>query len=305
MQPSDPDWGDDTIVAVYIATFAARLDLYVANGAGVLREPLEPDVVRRAISHHYPVSAYLGSEDGHTPVGAIDFDTPDGLEQAHKVAAFLDDQHDIPSLVCESRRGAHLWVVSLDEVTTGQMHRMLRAAIALALDDKTARDPLVEIFPHIGDGLAVGALRLPGMPHHKTQQVYPMWDSHKQDVEPGFRSLIERTQLTTGTSIKRLAGSQTPQLPASYPKHRTLGNFFGFRKPYDGPNVSASEVLIQRWGIANARPGTTVKCPLHDDRVRSLTIMKDDSRVYCGSPSCGLNNGGHGLGSIQLEKIAS
>lgn len=304
MQPSDPDWGDDTIVAVYIGTFAARTDLYVANGAGVLREPLEPEVVRRALRHHYPVSAYLGNEDGHTPVGAIDFDTDDGLAQAHKVAAFLDDQHDIPSLVCQSRRGAHLWVVSLDEVTTGQMNRMLRAAIALALDAKAERDPLIEIFPHIGDGLAVGALRLPGMPHHKTQKIYPAWDSRTQEVDLTFRSLIERTQLTTGTSIKRLAGNLSPRLPASYPKHRSLGSFFGFRKSYDGPSVSATEVLIQRWGIANARPGVTVPCPKHEDRVRSLTIMKDDTRVYCGSPSCVLNNNGHGVGSFQLEKIA-
>lgn len=300
MRPTDPDWADDGIVSLYISTFAARDDLYVANGAGVVREPLTPNVIREAASHNYPVSAYLGREDGGTHVGAIDFDRDDGEQLGTQVIALLE-QHEIPSTMWRSRRGAHLWVTSVDwGVTVGTMHRMLKAALALACGQEVADDPKVEVFPKRGEGLAVGALRIPGLPHHKTQQVYPMWASTEGEWDdPSIRQVIEYHTLTTNTAIERLAG-KAPQR-ASYPK--AVGGFYGYKESRDwGPTPSASEVLMAM-GAEGAKPGGTVKCPRHEDRRRSLTIFRDDERVYCGAPHCVLNGQGHGVGSVQLAKM--
>lgn len=296
---TDPDVADDGIVELYIATFAGRADLYVENGAGVVREPLAPEVVRKALEHSYPVSAYLGTADGHTHVGAIDFDREDGLELAHKIERFLE-QHDIPAMVAASRRGAHLWVTSLDVTQTGTMHRMLKAAVALACDQDTAEDPKVEVFPKRGsEELAVGALRLPGLPHQKTQQVYPVWFRGYTKVEqPTFRDLIEQHQLTTAKAIERMAGMNP--LPSEYPK--AVGDYYGYKEKREwGDDPSAVEVLAA-WGV-EAKPGGTVKCPKHEDRHRSLTVFKDDKRVFCGAPHCVLNGKGHGVGSVLLGRM--
>ena len=296
MTPNDPDWDDDGIISLYIGTFAARDDLYVENGAEVRRAPLTPDVVRKGIAHRYPVSAYMGTADGRTHVGALDFDVDEGgYDMAESVSALLAE-HAIPSSVVSSRRGAHLWVTSVDWSDVGTMHRMLTAAVGLALSTEAMSDPKIEVFPKAGDDLAVGALRLPGMHHHKTHVIYPF-----NGVEdPTFRQIIEGHHLTTNTAIKRLAGSG-PRKPR-YPKG--LDSFYGFKPKRDfGPAPSATEVLAA-WGC-EAKPGGTVKCPKHQDKHRSLTVFKDDARVFCGAPHCVLNGAGRGVGSVMLAKMVA
>lgn len=48
---------------------------------------------------------------------------------------------------------------------------------------------------------------------------------------------------------------------------------------------SVSDALIAR-GVLNARPGRTVRCPNHEDRHASLSILRDDLRAVCKSASC-------------------
>jgi hypothetical protein len=72
------------------------------------------------------------------------------------------------------------------------------------------------------------------------------------------------------------------------------------RKWDDNPSASA---ILSSWGVPNARPGVTVRCPKHEDKRRSLTIFKDDQRVYCGSPICPLHGAGHGVGSVLLGRM--
>lgn len=48
---------------------------------------------------------------------------------------------------------------------------------------------------------------------------------------------------------------------------------------------SVSDALLAL-GVANARPGRTVRCPMHADRHASLSILRDDARVVCKSASC-------------------
>jgi hypothetical protein len=39
-------------------------------------------------------------------------------------------------------------------------------------------------------------------------------------------------------------------------------------------------------GVLNARPGRTVRCPRHEDRSASLSILRDDRRAICKAASC-------------------
>jgi hypothetical protein len=48
---------------------------------------------------------------------------------------------------------------------------------------------------------------------------------------------------------------------------------------------SVSDALAAR-GITNARPGRTVRCPNHEDRSASLSILRDDQRAICKAASC-------------------
>lgn len=55
--------------------------------------------------------------------------------------------------------------------------------------------------------------------------------------------------------------------------------------------VPVSEVLRRDYGI-EARPGKAVRCPFHEDRHPSLSVLPDDRRVYCHAPSCRLSGRG-------------
>jgi hypothetical protein len=54
-------------------------------------------------------------------------------------------------------------------------------------------------------------------------------------------------------------------------------------------HVGVCEVLRREFGVPNAVSGRTIRCPLHDDRRASLSIARDDSRVWCHSPTCELH----------------
>ena len=300
MNTADPDLQDDGLVAFYLGHFAARHDLYVENGAEVKRETLGPEVLRKAVRHHYALSGYTATEDGRTHVGAIDFDTENGLEQALKVREVLD-QNLIPCLIAASRRGAHLWVTSWDWCERGTVSRALTAAIGLALGDEAMADDKIEVFPKPGDDLACGALRLPGLTHQKDGKVYPLMfpDSAEWTPEPGPKEIVSHYQLTIPTFLHRLASSGPRR--ARYPK--SVGTFYGFKEQREyGPSPKATEIQRDRYGV-EGKPGGTARCPKHDDKRRSMTVFRDDERVYCGAPHCPFNGGGRGIGSVQLSKM--
>ena len=56
-------------------------------------------------------------------------------------------------------------------------------------------------------------------------------------------------------------------------------------------SVTVSEVLRRDYGL-EARPGRAIRCPFHDDRHPSLSILPDDRRVVCHSPTCRLSGRG-------------
>jgi len=68
--------------------------------------------------------------------------------------------------------------------------------------------------------------------------------------------------------------------------------------------VGVSAVLAQEYGL-DVAPGRTVRCPAHEDRHASLSVMRDDRRVYCFAPGCDLNDGGRGADAWALQQFAS
>jgi 5S rRNA maturation endonuclease (ribonuclease M5) len=62
---------------------------------------------------------------------------------------------------------------------------------------------------------------------------------------------------------------------------------------------SATESLFSEYGIAS-RSGRSVRCPFHDDRHPSLSILPDDRRVICHAAGCWAHNGGHGRSAWEL-----
>jgi DNA primase len=67
--------------------------------------------------------------------------------------------------------------------------------------------------------------------------------------------------------------------------------------------VGVSTVLARQYGL-DAAPGRTVRCPAHEDRHASLSVLPDDRRVFCHSPGCPLNDGGRGADAWALQELA-
>jgi hypothetical protein len=68
--------------------------------------------------------------------------------------------------------------------------------------------------------------------------------------------------------------------------------------------VTVSEVLARDFGVPNAAPGRTVRCPRHDDRHPSLSVFPDDRRAMCHSAGCVLNGDGRGHDAWGLARLA-
>jgi len=68
--------------------------------------------------------------------------------------------------------------------------------------------------------------------------------------------------------------------------------------------VPVTEVLRREFGI-EARPGRAVRCPYHQDRHPSLSILPDDRRAYCHVPTCWAHNAGRGRDAWDLATAAA
>lgn len=67
--------------------------------------------------------------------------------------------------------------------------------------------------------------------------------------------------------------------------------------------VTVTTVLARQYGL-DAVPGRTVRCPAHEDRHPSLSIARDDQRVWCHAAGCPLNDGGRGADAWALASLA-
>lgn len=291
-----------TWFALYIGHFAAQSSDYVRQDVGggkwTVHKPLTPEVVYESFTTgHFAVSGFMARWREvlvETHVGAIDFDTEAGLEQAHAVQSLLEGVH-VGSMLVHSRRGAHLWVHADAVMPGATMRRALFNALTLiGLDDEK-----IEVFPkRSGSPFGCGALRMPLMKHPGTGVRYPVEGYHGDlltQVQQVVFLAVDRT--TPVGALYLLAGPE--DVETRYPGWEAV---YGARRPVsDDP--SAVSVLASA-GLP-ALPGRSVRCPLHDDRHASLSISADDERVWCKSPSCPLHNGGRGVGSRDLERLLS
>ncbi len=93
----------------------------------------------------------------------------------------------------------------------------------------------------------------------------------------GARDLIGDAEPASGAMVIGWA-LEDWSLPVSRPGPIVTISEPAVRGPWDPGSVSAA--LIAR-GVLNAKPGRTVRCPQHDDRAASLSILPDDKRAIC------------------------
>lgn len=303
---------DPQHVATYYAhLFPARNDVYsrwTDEGWRPVREPLTGEIVLAGLTGKGPsISGYMIAPGSVSHVLAIDFDTDEGLEQAFTLARYMN----FPSYVETSRRGAHLWCI-LDRVmpaiTIRAAARALLQGAGLPSDDshieiRPGSDHVdAEWHQHVS-GAVVGtglghALRLPLMPHPKTGKrgrvMFPSGTQAGSTVAEFILAIDWADSELIRTWSERWKRPPVTHLPADK------------RNPRDYPEdtSSASEILASLWGVTNARPGRSVRCPAHDDRVASLNILPDDRRALCMAGGCLLNNDDHGRGTYELTKLA-
>lgn len=297
------------VAAVYAATFAARTDVYSAwtpDGWRPVREPLTPEVILAGLGGKGPsISGYMIAPGSTSHLLAFDFDTDDGLEQAFALARLAN----FPTYIETSRRGAHLWTI-LDRVMPAVA---IRSAAKGLLQSAGLDDPHIEIrpgsdhvdaewHPHVsgavvGDGLG-HALRLPTMPHPKTGKKGVMMHPDGSRIGATVAEVLLRIEWADAELLRvwadRWRRPPVTSLPAVH------------RNPHDYPEdtSTASEILASLWGVQNARPGRSVKCPAHEDRVASLNILPDDRRAMCMAGGCVLNNSDRGRGTYELRTMA-
>ncbi len=287
------------VATYYLAVFAARTDAYAIwtdEGWRAVREELTPSVVIGAFKGHKPVSSYTVGADNLTHVAALDVDLEDGLAIATKVARVMW-AHGAPAFVERSRRGAHVWSILDARLPAIVVRRGLRAFLHLA---EIAPDPKIELRPgsdRVGnDGLGF-ALRMPMMPHPATGRRYLLCNPETGDpIGQSLSEILLAFEQAPADAFALVAEQWKPTVDP-----RTIPS--SFRRPRarddDGPTVVE---LLGRMGIT-AVPGRAVKCPFHDDRHPSLSVARDERRVFCKSPNCEAHNAGRGLGSNQLAAL--
>ena len=295
----------DNVGEVYRAAWCPRTDAYADwsvqgdHWYAVREELTVPRILDGLRKVRPPVSAYMDDREGNTHVLAVDFDREDGWDLGLRLARIIDADGG-HAYVERSRRGCHVWATS--EVLPGDtVRRALRYWLG-RVDPEAARDPKCEIMPMAvqrGPDTVGHSLRLPMMPHQRTGQRFPLCDS---DGKPLGHTLGETMMAVwdTPAEVVRAAAAKGP-LPPLGPPPPSLRYPLGLP---DREDVSASELLAAVWGVVNARPGHAVRCPKHDDRSPSLSIVRDDQRVFCKSPECEWYGDGRGIGSLQLRREA-
>lgn len=300
-----------SVATTYLAYFAARTDAYSipmsVGGWEAKREELTPEIALAGLTRKGPaISGYMLAPDNATHVFAVDFDTPEGAVQASRLADAMAND-GVPAYLEGSRRGAHLWCVCLDRIPGNVIRRALRSWLkdaGLPTDEpkielRPAQD---EIYPDDQGRPGLGTcLRLPMMPHPTTGRTYPLAGSGGEKLGESISQILLEIEYAPKERVIDASTRWVPVIkPGDIPRSRQV------RRPHrdEDDEESASELLRSLYGIHNAAPGKAVKCSMHDDRVASLSILRDDRRVICRGGGCILNNDGHGRGTAELRKLA-
>lgn len=294
-------------VDVYRHTFAARLDVYSAwtpEGWRPVRSEMTVEVIANGLLGKAPaISTFFIAPDGMTHVAAVDFDADDGSSLASALAVVMHKDGAHPYLE-GSRRGAHLWLplgsrMPARQVRAALLHWCEKASLPHPggrLDPRVELRPAADVIPEGGVG---HALRMPLMPHPKTGQRHRLTTATGEPLPTRLSDIVLSIEQTPEPVVQEAAMLYRPRIePSSIPSsYRTP-------KAYRDDDASASEILTTVWGAVGARPGRATRCPAHDDVHPSLSILKDDKRAICHSPSCILNNNGKGRGTWELKSLA-
>lgn len=287
------------VAAVYAAFFSARVDDFVTwTGDTWVRAnaPLTPEVITAGFAGGPSVSAYTITPDNGTHVCCIDFDSDDGLALARQLRAAMADK-GVTGYVEVSRRGGHLWVLLDRELPARTVRRALRAFLAAAAIEESPKVELRPAHDEIKPDGYGSPIRMPTMPHPKTGRRYPLLDAADRPLSPRLDEMLLAIEESPAWVFESMADTIRPTM-------RDLRR--GDRKAYAGPTTegSASDILRTLWGAIDARPNHSIKCPAHEDSHPSLSILADDQRAVCKSPSCQLNNGDRGRGTYELTVMA-
>lgn len=123
--------------------------------------------------------------------------------------------------------------------------------------------------------------------------------------------------IATGTDVAELVAAAGPvpldtalsggEVIEFEPRHKVRARFGPaiHKRPIETFNdaVPVTEVLRRDFGI-EARPGRGLRCPFHEDRSPSLSVLPDDRRAYCHAPTCWANNNGRGRDAWDLAHQA-
>jgi len=116
--------------------------------------------------------------------------------------------------------------------------------------------------------------------------------------------LLEELEPAVGRELVRwLVDAWAEPVPAPAPELRRTRKCDGRRlrtSSWDEGSVTAA--LSTRYGL-EARPGRSVRCPVHDDRHASLSVLADDRRAVCHADGCAWSGRGVIAKDIQLELV--
>lgn len=319
----------------YVALFAGRDDVYsvwYGDGWAATRKPLTGKLVLAAFETKIPISAYLLMPDSTTHVACIDIDRADGFALGKLLARRVNELGGVGYLE-KSVRGCHFWLFLDERVPAIQLRRALRALVnesgipkcpgggkcPTCTPPKNASanwkppteahdDPRVELRPstdHLPEPTEDvpqpldKCIRMPTMPHHRTGDRFVLLRTDGTKLPGKISEMLLEIDTCPVGMIADLA--ERAPLPKMSPTPR------GFQNPYGDPSVveSASQILqaVAPW----AQPGKVGKCPFHDDRRPSLSILRDDQRAICHATGsgCPADNNGRGRGTHELKVLVN
>lgn len=279
------------VANVYLHTFAGRLDAYAtADGTyRTVKEPPTPQLARDALTEGRPTAFFFVPPSGRTHVGALDFDSGEGWDQAVRVAGQMLDTGMRPYLA-RSRRGGHLWVVADHRIEAGAMRSALLAA--LDLDGASPQDLKIDVRPSAGRVGGLGqALRGPYMAHQATGLWQPLLDPvTRSPLAADLASALATLRFTSSELLLDLARRARPQSGPTPAAAVPKGS--GSRRAKEiaefNAKVSVIDVLAQYYGVPDAAPGQAIRCPVHDDQNPSFQINRTGTRAWCNSTACPL-----------------
>jgi TOTE conflict system, Archaeo-Eukaryotic Primase domain len=275
----------------YADLFSAHTEAYVRDSRRHVNDQITPELVVAAFTEKWSISGYTARLDGErmvTHIGAIDFDK--ALHDEIEAVRGTLFQINVPTLLAESRRGAHLWVVTQTEGPADQMRRALEHAIRLTDSNILAKS---EVFPkHSNSKFGGGALRMPLMTHPKNGQRYPVFDMQANRLTK-IKAVVEAAQFTEWSVLRRFSAEE----PIEYPTG--LGQY---RRVIDRGDTGSAVEMLNVLGV-QAVIGKGCRCPFHDDQHNSLSVAQDDQRVWCKAPECVAYNGGRGVGTLALARM--